>query len=169
MQASTTQMIKDWGLALALTVGVLAVWGWMTAGPTGGGEAPDFALPDVNSGAEVALADHAGEVVVVNFWATWCGPCRSEIPEFTAFHEAHPEVPVLGISVDERLDAKALSAAARKLGISYTVLHDAAGSVSDDYGVAGLPTTFVIDGEGTIVNVRQGAVNRRSLEKMVGI
>lgn len=165
MKRSTVHMIKDWGLALALTIGVLVVWNLISGAPASGGEAPAFRLHSLE-GEEVQLSDFVGQPVVLNFWATWCGPCRQEIPELSEFAAAHPEVVVLGISLDERLEGASLAAASRRLGIDYPVLHDASGEVGDAYGVSGLPTTFVVNGEGRIAGVRQGAIRRRTLETM---
>jgi thiol-disulfide isomerase/thioredoxin len=130
------------GVALVvLWVGV----GWLRA-PSLPATAPDFALADLD-GARVSLADLRGKTVVLNFWATWCGPCRMEVPGLTAFAHAHPDIPVLGIAVDGT-PAK-LRAAAKELGIDYPVLlADAA--TRKAYGVSTLPTTVVVGPDGAV-------------------
>ena len=86
--------LRDLGLGLALVVVVMVGMGWARA-PDLPSEAPSFTLLDVDGNA-VSLSDFAGKTVVLNFWATWCGPCRMEAPAFAGFARAHPEVPVLG-------------------------------------------------------------------------
>ena len=167
MRSSLKNMLKDWGLALGITVGVFAAWGWLRGGPATEGPAPDFVLADT-AGTEVSLDALRGQTVVLNFWATWCGPCRQEIPEFAAFHEDHPQVAMYGINVDEGASSAKIAAISKRLGVNYTVLMDPGGATSRDYGVNGLPTTFVLDGEGHITAAREGTVSRRTLQRMTG-
>ncbi len=159
-------LIKDWGIALAVAVVVFVGWSLLRPSVPSSGSAPIFTLKDLD-GAEVRLADLQGAVVVLNFWATWCGPCRAEIPELSAFAQAHPDVILLGISVDERLTAPAVKRHAERLGVTYRVLHDPNGDASDLYRVHTLPTTVVIDAEGNIQATHMGTVTKRGLERMV--
>lgn len=165
MRSSFVHMLKDWGLALGLTLGVFAVWGLLRGGPSTGGLAPEFDLSDLD-GERVTLASMRGQTVVLNFWATWCGPCRQEIPEFASFHEAHPDIGLYGINVDEAASPAKIEAISKRLGVNYPVLLDPASRTSRDYGVQGLPTTFVLDGSGQIIAAREGTVSRRTLERM---
>ena len=158
-------LLKDWGLALGVTVAVFVAWNMLNPGPPSSGGAPDFELRDLE-GNTVTLSDLAGEVVVLNFWATWCGPCRQEIPDLAAFHKENPDIPLVGVSVDD-LSTGQLARKAKELGVNYTVLHDRDATASNAYAVSGLPTTFVLDAQGEIVAVKTGAVSRRRLEKMV--
>ncbi len=119
--------------------------GWLRA-PTLPDEAPDFALSDLD-GQIVQLSALRGQTVVLNFWATWCGPCRVEIPTFSSFALDHPEIPVLGIAADGA--AEALRAAAVELGIEYPVLIAAPDTLAR-YGVDTLPTTVVVEPDGAI-------------------
>jgi peroxiredoxin len=159
-------LAKDWGLAIGVVVAAFAVWSlFATPRPVSDGPAPDFVLASV-AGEEVKLSDFADdEVVVLNFWFTTCGPCRHEIPELTKFHEANPEVPLLGISVDA-LPLSQLAGRSKKLGITYPVLHDERSRVAADYGVRIFPTTILVRG-GEVIMSRIGEVNERSLGKMV--
>ncbi|MCO4746396.1 MAG: TlpA family protein disulfide reductase [Proteobacteria bacterium] len=118
--------------------------------------APDFALPNLD-GEVVSLSDFRGETVVVNFWATWCGPCRVEAPSFSSFAEAHPDVVVLGVAADG--PAAKLRHAKKDLGITYTVLQ-AEGSVLEDYGVSAFPTTVVVNPDGSVRWVHTGMMMR---------
>ena len=160
-------MLRDWGIALGLAAVVLGGWRLLaTSSHVSAGAAPDFTLTDLD-GNEVKLSDLEGQKVVLNFWATWCGPCRSEIPELAAFQAAHPDVKLLGISVDERLSAEGVARVAERLGARYPILHDPYGAAGTPYGVNTLPTTFVVDEGGDIVDTRVGAVSQRGLERMV--
>jgi len=115
-------------------------------------QAPEFTLQDLD-GIEVSLSDFRGQTVVVNFWATWCGPCRMEIPSFSSFAQSNPDVVVLGIAVDG--SAAQLRRAKAQLGIEYQVLV-ADASVQHDYGVKSLPTTVIVDADGAIRSAYSG-------------
>jgi len=159
-------LAKDWGLAIGIVACAFVIWSQVvTPGPVSEGPAPDFALASIH-GDQVRLSDFGeDDVVVLNFWFTTCGPCRHEIPELTKFHEAHPDVPLLGISVDA-LPLAQLAGRAKKLGITYPVLHDADSGVAGDFGVRIFPTTIVVKG-GQVVTSKIGEVNERALTEMV--
>ncbi len=160
-------MLKDWGLALLIVVGVLFLWNLVQPRvDLSGDPAPDFTLSDLQ-GKQVVLSQHAGEVVVLNFWATWCGPCKQEIPAFAKFHTEHPEIPLYGISVDDKLSTKQLEVHSERLGINYPVLHDRYSIASSDYGVQNLPTTIVVGADGTVIAAHAGALTLSRLERMV--
>ncbi len=163
-----TGMLKDWGLALIIVVGVLFVWNLMQPGAPdlAGDAAPDFTLSDLQ-GQEYTLSEQQGKVVVINFWATWCGPCRQEIPAFAKFHEEHPEIQMYGVSVDDKMSAARLEAAAKRLGINYTVLHDKRSLASRAYQVTVLPTTFVIGEDGQVLRAHAGPLSLARLETLV--
>ncbi len=110
--------------------------------------APPVDLVDLRTGQRVSLEAHRGRPVVLNFWASWCGPCRLELPALGRFARRHPEVVVLGISHDE---PEALVAAAAEADAEFPQLHDVTGGVSRSYGVTTLPTTVALDAEGAVV------------------
>ncbi len=113
--------------------------------------APDFTLMDLQS-KPVKLSDYRGKVVFVNFWATWCPPCRREIPSFIKLIDKYGKdgFIVLGIAVDSREFDK-VAPFAKKLGMNYPVLYDSKG-VSNLYGgIQSIPTTFVVNREGKVV------------------
>ncbi len=137
-------------------------------------QAPAFTLKDTD-GKKVSLADYKGKAVVVDFWATWCAPCKVEIPWLTKLHDQYASqgLVVLGISEDDLdLDDKAalfkqkreIAESATKLGINYPVLIDDA-KVADPYGgVDALPTTFYVDRSGKVVAATIGLVDRDEIE-----
>ena len=145
--------VRDWSLTF---LGVAVLWLGLGAlrAPDLPDQAPDFTLQDL-SGESVSLADLRGRTVVLNFWATWCGPCRYEIPALNAFAADHPEIPVLGIAVDGT--PSELRQAAKRLEIAYPVL-----VIDEDtqaaYGVSTLPTTVVVGPEGEVVASHSGLI-----------
>lgn len=159
-------LIKDWGLALVLVAVVIVAWQlFSSSGPGVGEPAPDFTLPTPD-GELVTLSDLRGETVVVNFWATWCGPCRSEIPDLTAFQKANPHIVLLGVSVDERKGPAAVAREAARLGAEYQILLDPTGIAATPYSISTLPTTVVIGPDGTVLQTAVGTVSERQLTRM---
>ncbi len=155
----------NWVLPVVAAIAVYAAVQAMRAPQvqTGeGGTAPIFTLMST-SGERVALQDFRGKPVIVNFWATWCGPCKTELPQLNAFAAAHPEVPVLGVALDSGT-LPVLKSAQAELGIEYDVLRGNAG-VQGQYGVKTIPTTFLIDGAGVIQESHVGTVSARQLTR----
>ncbi len=104
-------------------------------------DAPAIALQTLD-GESWSLEAQAGKVVVLNFWATWCGPCKKEIPAFSRFAVDHPEISVIGISMDTLPPAR-VRAEAKRLGVRYPVAM-ADSAVREVYGVRSLPTTVIV-------------------------
>ncbi len=129
--------------------------------------AANFTLADA-SGAKVALADYKGKVVLLNFWATWCGPCKKEIPWFMEFNKTYKDrgLSVVGVSLDDD-GWKSVKPYLAEKKIDYTVVvgNDA---VSKSYGdVDSLPTTFIIDRDGRIAFTHTGLVSKDTYEKEI--
>lgn len=128
--------------------------------------APDFTLPDA-TGATIRLSDYRGQVVLLNFWATWCEPCRAEIPWFTEFQTTYRNrgLTVIGVSMDQDgwklvrpyMDAK-------KMNYKVAVGSEA---LAQQYGVESLPETLLIDREGRIAAMHVGVVNRSAYQKEI--
>lgn len=129
--------------------------------------APDFSLPDLK-GNTIRLANYSGKVVLLGFWATWCPPCRSEIPTFVQLQSDYQSrgFSVIGISSDDT-EAREVREFAQEHGINYPVVMED-GQVSKDYGgVRYLPTTFVIDRKQRIRMKVVGAVEKEVFEETI--
>ena len=128
--------------------------------------APAFALTDLQ-GKTVSLADFAGRTVVIDFWATWCTPCKKQIPVLNAFHEspAGRDVALLGIAVDAD-GSEVVAPFAAEHRIQYPVLlGDEA--LAFDYGAPGFPALAVVDPQGRIDSLHLGVIGRSALEAAV--
>jgi cytochrome c biogenesis protein CcmG/thiol:disulfide interchange protein DsbE len=130
--------------------------------PMLGRRAPDFAL-ELFDGGILKLADLRGRVVVVNFWASWCVPCREEARVLEAAWRRYAG-PVTFVGVNTQDQEEPARAFLREFGISYPNGPDPAGRITIDYGVWGIPETFVLDPEGRITYKHVGAIDPRTLE-----
>ncbi|MEX2373436.1 MAG: TlpA disulfide reductase family protein [Dehalococcoidia bacterium] len=116
--------------------------------PVIGGRAPDFVLEAPGTGELVRLSDFQGRPVVLNFWATWCVPCRTEMPDLQAAYGAGDDVLVLGVNAQE--SDPAVQRFIEEFGLTFPVALDRQGRVRQHYAVIGLPATFFIDATGVI-------------------
>ena len=129
--------------------------------------APDFTVYDADGNA-VKLSDFFGKPIVLNFWASWCGPCRSEMPEFdAAFLEQGSEVQFLMVNMTDgsQETLKTASEFIESSGYSFPVYYDTAYDAAVAYGVYSLPTTYFINSEGSIVTYASGAISVELLQK----
>ena len=129
-----------------------------------GKKAKDFTLKDLK-GNDVSLSDYNGKVVLLNFWATWCPPCRSEMPSIEKLHKKYSDkgLVVLAVATD-RKGEEIVKPFVDEKGLTFTVLIDSSADVSDSYGVIGLPTTYVIGRDGTILEKEMGGADWFSKE-----
>ena len=129
-----------------------------------GSLAPEFEV-EVIGGGTFSLSERKGNPVVVNLWASWCPPCREEIPDISAFASANPDVTVVGVAVEDA-DQTAREFAG-EIGASYPL---ALGTVDfeDAYPNLGLPVTYIIDENGVVTDIINGIVDEESLATAVG-
>lgn len=152
------------GLAAVLTAGACTGPSLdAPAGPGVGRQAPDLRLESLD-GHQVSLADYAGQVVLLNFWATWCPPCEEEIPAIEKAYQAHRDdgFVVLGINDGEALEV--VRAFAGELGITYPVLIDKHRDVAAQYRRRGLPLTVIVDRDGVIQVRHEGYLTAGKLD-----
>ncbi len=111
------------------------------------GPAPDFTLKS-NSGSNLRLSEMRGQVVLINFWASWCGPCRQEMPLLDEIHKKYAKLgfTVLGINVDN--DSSKADKILKNIPVTFPVLYDPDGKVSKLYNVNAMPTTVIVDRDG---------------------
>ena len=127
--------------------------------------APDFTAYDADGNA-VQLSDYFGKPLVLNFWASWCGPCKSEMPAFQQAYEQEDGVQFLLVNMtggrETQADAEALL---EEEGYTFPVLFDLDLDAAMTYGVTALPTTYFLDAEGNLVAWAQGAINEQTLQQ----
>jgi len=160
-------------LLLPLVIAVIAMtWGGGRS-PLEGREAPGFRLPIAagegsGSGDRIDLESLRGSVVLLDFWAHWCAPCRRTVPILNEIHERYQGrgLVVLGVNVED-LGPRRLMAAHAELGAGFPTVQDATGEVSGAYGVTGLPTLVVIDRQGSIRAFQSGVPDPDRLDELV--
>lgn len=171
------------GLLFGLALGLMVFFGnslsaWLTAAPNTlagaatstpapapvvGAPAPDFTLTDLQ-GQSVSLSDYRGQVVLLNFWATWCGPCEAEMPTLEQRYQTLQGngFVVLGVNADE--SEPEVTAFVRRLNLSFPVVLDPGNKINTLYRVRGYPTTIIIAPDGTVARVHVGYLTERQLD-----
>lgn len=141
--------------ALAALLALLLATGPARAGVQADAPAPDFTLRQHGGGA-LRLGEQRGRVVLVNFWASWCGPCRLELPQLNRLHDAYrgAGLVLLGVNVDE--DPAAAAAVARRQGLRFPVLLDSDKAVVRRWDLGSMPATVLIDRDGRVRHVHRG-------------
>jgi cytochrome c biogenesis protein CcmG/thiol:disulfide interchange protein DsbE len=134
--------------------------------PIVGAPAPDFALSDLQA-RSVVLSSLRGRIVLINFWATWCDPCRAELPLLDRIARKHPDsLRVIGVETGDPEDA--VRSFAEPLGLTaLTVVSDPAYATRDLYLVRGLPTSFFVDSNGTVRRIKIGALDSSELDSIL--
>ena len=129
--------------------------------------APGFSLPSLD-GEITTLDDYKGQVVLINLWATWCPPCKAEMPTLNAYYQANKDKGFVVLAVNDQEDAITVNNFIETNGFDFPVLLDTQSQVLDTYNVRALPTTFVIDRNGVIRHVHMGEISRQQLEEIIG-
>jgi thiol-disulfide isomerase/thioredoxin len=141
-------------LAAAAFVAAAAIPSSMPAFAASTGPAPDFVL-DSNTGKPVKLSGYKGKVVMINFWATWCGPCRQEWPLLESIYKQYKSQDFVLLGVNVEPDSKPAGEWLKKQPVTFPVLYDVKSQVSDSYKVTGMPTTVWVDKKGNLRFVHQ--------------
>ena len=166
MKAVLLKIIRNYLLLL----GCLVAWSGIAESASISGPAPNFTLKSL-SGENIKLSELTGNVVLINFWASWCGPCRQEMPYLNAIHNKYEALgfTVLGVNVEEQV-ANARSFIAER-PVDFPILFDSNNKVSELYKVIAMPTTVVIDRDGKMRFLHQGYQSGDEVEyrKMVKI
>jgi cytochrome c biogenesis protein CcmG/thiol:disulfide interchange protein DsbE len=155
------------GLCLLLGAAVVACAGPGEAVPVGiseGNRARDFTL-DTLDGRRVSLSDYKGSVVLINLWATWCEPCRMEVPDIEAAYRAHRGEGFIVLGVDLQESAGTVKSFVDQFGITYPVLLDAKGEVMKAYRGSGLPMSLIVGQDGVIRVRHTGVLTAAQLDE----
>ncbi len=156
---------RPWAMAAAGLVAIAVGGAWLARGrfaPPGppvtvGSPAPAFRLPAVRpAGGTRALADYAGHPVLINFWATWCQPCREEMPSFERLYRADSArgLRIVAVSIDDRGADEEIRKFITSAGVTFEVLHDARSAVMARYQVRGVPQTLLVGADGRIAGTQ---------------
>jgi len=129
--------------------------GTSAAAAIGPGAAPDFTLRSLD-GRNLRLHEQRGQVVMVNFWATWCGPCRQEMPHLNRLHEKYRAsgFVLLGVNIDD--DTRKAADLARSMGLTFPVLFDTDKAVTRRWDLGAMPSTVLIDRDGRVRHIHRG-------------
>jgi cytochrome c biogenesis protein CcmG, thiol:disulfide interchange protein DsbE len=148
----------QWSIVLVV-VAVLGLAAWAAVHFYGdeifpvevGSKAPQFHAHRLHSTKQVSLDDYKGQVVLINVWATWCGPCRIEMPSIESLYRTYGPagLKVVGVSIDDVGDDQ-IEAFAKEFGLTFDIVHDSSFMIEKDYQVTGYPSTFVVAKDGVI-------------------
>jgi cytochrome c biogenesis protein CcmG/thiol:disulfide interchange protein DsbE len=156
-------------LAVLAVVGLLT-FGLLSKGSSGlalGEVAPTSPLPRLEGGGSGSLADYRGRWVLVNFWASWCEPCREEAPALERFQRRHGDAGFTVLGVDSRDLSGDGRAFVRRFGLSYPQLRDGNGDAAHEYGTTGVPENFLVDPAGKVRLLVRGPVSEEYLDRYV--
>jgi cytochrome c biogenesis protein CcmG/thiol:disulfide interchange protein DsbE len=156
-------------LAVLAVVGLLA-FGLLSKGSSGvalGEVAPASSLHRLEGGGDGSLADYRGRWVLVNFWASWCVPCRAEAPALESFQRHHGGAGFTVLGIDSRDLSGDGRAFVRRFGLSYPQLRDGDGSAAHDFGTTGVPENYLVDPRGKVRLLQHGPVDEEYLSRYI--
>ena len=163
-------------LSSEVNVGGIATTPQVVEDPTGeteaqGSEAPDFTVYDLEGNAH-KLSDFRGKPVLLNFWASWCGPCQMEMPDFQKYYESHGDkvnFVIVNLTDGQQETVESASAFIAEKGYTFPVYYDTDADAAMTYGVYSLPTTLFIDAEGHGIAQATGAINAETLQRGINM
>jgi peroxiredoxin len=164
----TTSMLMGAVLLAALTA-LPALDGWSMASrvPTVGMQAEDFRLPDL-AGKEQSLSQYRGKIVLLNFWATWCKPCTTEMPAMQTMYDKLRDKGFVVLAVNELEDDARVREHIKQYGHTFPVLMDHDNKVANQFGVVGLPVSVFIDQEGRVQEyIKGGLLTEQKIDETV--
>ncbi len=164
-----SKIIQNWTALSTIILLLSAGWIWLSASPSGattqgaipvprqGFQAPDFSLSNTQ-GEIVRLSSLRGRPVIVNLWASWCTPCKAEMPAIQRVYDQYAEqgLVILGVNASNQDNIQTATQFVEENGLTFPILWDMDGQVSQQYLLSALPTTFFIDGKGIIQEVIVG-------------
>ena len=161
------------GVLCALMGAVVVVPAASAVALDAGAKMPEIGLKDL-SGKNVDLASLAGKVVIIDFWATWCAPCKEELPELEKFHKKYASkgLAVLGVSIDK--EAGVIKPFLDKMKITFPVVHDAGHTLAGKYSPPRMPSSYIVDKKGIVRYVHGGfrsgdaAAYEREISELIG-
>jgi cytochrome c biogenesis protein CcmG, thiol:disulfide interchange protein DsbE len=156
-------------LAVLAVVGLLT-FGLLSKGSSGialGEVAPTSPLPRLEGDGNGSLADYRGRWVLVNFWASWCIPCREEAPALESFQRRHGNAGFTVLGIDSRDLSGDGRAFVRRFGLTYPQLRDGNGDAAHDFGTTGVPENFLVDPQGKVRLLVRGPVSEEYLDREV--
>ncbi|OZM56287.1 hypothetical protein CIB95_12770 [Lottiidibacillus patelloidae] len=133
-----------------------------------GNKAPDFTIENLE-GETVSLSDYQGKKVILNMWATWCPPCRAEMPDMQRFYEkyANQGVEILAVNMTSQDTVSSIEEFKEELGLTFPILLDIHNEVGVTYRVLQIPSTWFINNDGVITNIALGAMNEEMMVKYI--
>ena len=128
--------------------------------------APNFTLATL-SGEELSLSDYRGQIVMVNFWASWCPPCNAEMPAMEAFYQTYQDEGFAIIAVNVKENHDTVQTFVDEKELTFPVALDASGETAARYGISGMPTSFFVAPDGTLLGYWPGAITQEMLEQEI--
>lgn len=155
MKVKSFKSFTGLAAAVAVLLSLTLATATEAASPAENTPAADFTLKS-REGSNRRLSEERGNIVIVNFWASWCGPCREELPAFEEMYQEYADlgVEILGVNVDD--DSSKADVLLKDIEVSFPVLYDPDGQVSELYDVSAMPTTVMIDRDGTTRLIHKG-------------
>lgn len=161
----------QWYILIGIVAVLVSTWIYLTRVPMSaasiaplvGSRAPEFSIAALG-GQPVSLSDLRGRVILINFWATWCVPCRAEMPALQAAYEEHSARGLVVLAINEKEDADSVAQFADEVHLTFPILLDLDGTLANRYQARALPTSFFIDREGMIQAVSFGEMKRAYIE-----